>query len=619
MSSSKNKTKIDKILELVQERVGEEVGGLMGATLHMSDLSTRLISKADFFDEPSGKLVFSEMELSGEIEGDGCILISIKDAVRLGGTLIMLPESELEEAASSEDYSEEIDDSYGEIANIIAGAYTKIFEEMYPKSFRFIRKKQEIISPIKVDIESDRPIPNQNYYQVSAAMNLNGTEMGNLILLIPAKALGLDEEAPAPVKESEATGSSQAEAGETAGEEVNQASSDPTVADAQGDGGNDGSQTAETADVDSSDTADTDPSPSFDVTKQKKRVDACLKECSIRMGDEMGALLGTDVALSEHVTKMVNKEDFFFNDASGKQILAHMDMVGDVEGKSYLYVSLKDAIFIGGTLIMLPPSELDSIVSEEDFNEDCDDAYGEIANIISGVYTKVFEEQYPKKTRFIKTSLEQVVPMKVDVESDVPMPDVHYYMATSKMTIGGKSLGNIQMLVPATLLQLEQLVQNEVADDAPDEKSESSVSGKAVSSGDSTRAGVVGGAGGTSQNPEFLLVSNDDEECSKIVSVFNARGVAFKVLDYKESVNDYLPGEVKAVFLVMAEVDEKGLGGAIKISAASSLPLIAVGPSWTRTKVIKAVKYGINDILMSPATDEDIAEKIDSVSARIAA
>jgi len=57
---------------------------------------------------------------------------------------------------------------------------------------------------------------------------------------------------------------------------------------------------------------------------------------------------------------------------------------------------------------------------------------------------------------------------------------------------------------------------------------------------------------------------------------------------------------VKAVFLVMADVDEKGLGVAIKISAMSSLPLIAVGPAWTRTKVIKAVKYGVADILLAP-------------------
>jgi hypothetical protein len=333
---------------------------------------------------------------------------------------------------------------------------------------------------------------------------------------------------------------------------------------------------------------------------------------------------------------MVNKEDYFFDEASGKQILAHMDVVGEREGKSYLYVGLKDAILIGGTLIMLPPTELEKSVSEEEFTEDTEDAYGEIANIISGVYTKVFEEQYPDKIRFIKTNLEQVVPMKVDAESDEPMPDVPFYMATSKLNIDGKALGNVQLLVPADLFKLEGLVQEAAADNAPaeekgktgagstaeggsgSEKSKGNVSGKADADGGSGRAGVKD-IGEGAQNPEFILVSNDGGACSNITAVLNDRGVGYRVLDYKESISDCLPGDVKAVFLVMSTVDEQGLGVAIKINAACSLPLIAVGPEWTRTKVIKAVKYGVDDILISPASEGDITEKIDSVQAKMAA
>lgn len=629
MSPSKTKKKMDTILELTQERVGSEVGALMGATLTMSDFSTRLISKEDFFDEPSGKLVFSEMQLSGEIEGDGCILISIKDAIRLGGTLIMLPDNELEEVITAEDYSEELEDSYGEIANIIAGAYTKTFEEMYPKSFRFIRKTQEIITPAKVDVASDKPIPNQNYYQVTVAMKLNDVEMGSLILLIPAAPFGLDDAvSDAPLENNDSSSASEQDSSaEDTTEQVGEAD---TPEDVQ----------AATA-------------KPFDVEKQKKRVDACLKECNTRMGDEVGALLGAEVEFSEHTTRMVNKEDFFFDEASGKQILAHMDVTGDQEGRCYLYVGLKDAIYIGGTLIMLPPSELEKIVAEEDFNEDSEDAYGEIANIISGVYTKVFEEQYPDKIRFIKKNLEQIVPMKVDVESDEPMPDTMYYMATSKISIGKHSMGKLQFLVPAPIFKLDQLGQETVADDAA-EQSLGSVTGKKAvdNSGGSGKGRVTGTSAGTSDeseagvgrktgistdttggtnsigvrevgdtpgNPEFLLVSNDGESCSRISSVLNAREIAYNVLDFKASVSDYLPGDVKAIFLVMTEVDEKGLGVAIKISSACSLPLIAAGPGWTRTKVIKAVKYGVDDILLTPASDDDIIEKIDSIQAKMAA
>ncbi|RUM45087.1 MAG: hypothetical protein DSY80_03770 [Desulfocapsa sp.] len=582
----------------------------MGATLVMSDLQTRLISKENYFDEPSGKIVFSEMELSGEIEGTGGLLISVKDAIRLGGTLIMLPENELVESVSSEDYSEEIDDSYGELANLVAGAYTSTFEEMFPKSFRFIRKKSSVVVPMKVDIESDQPLPDQLYYQASASMILNDTELGTLTLLMPAEAFGLAETAAEPTTEEPVQDQKAATAAEDSGESAGDTAAGQAEQKApQG--------------------------KPFDIMKQKKRVDACLAECRARMEDEVGALLGAEIKLTDHTTKIVTKEDYFMDEAPGKLVLAHMDIVGELDGKSYLAVSLKDAIRIGGTLIMLPPDELENVVKEGDFGDDSEDAYGEIANIISGVYTKVFEEQYPDKIRFVKTHLEEVVAMKVDAESDEPMPDILYYMANAAMNIGGTDLGSMQMLIPAVSFKLEGLIQDETADDADGAgRAKGSVTGSASAGGDDrVKGNVVGGAssagsvdrigtvesGGGQNNPEYLLVSNDGNECSKITELFNQRGISYKVLDYKENVSNYLPGEVRAVFLVMSVVDEKGLGVAIKISAASSLPLVAAGPEWTRTKVIKAVKYGVGDILVTPASDNDILEKIDSLQAQKAA
>jgi hypothetical protein len=69
----------------------------------------------------------------------------------------------------------------------------------------------------------------------------------------------------------------------------------------------------------------------------------------------------------------------------------------------------------------------------------------------------------------------------------------------------------------------------------------------------------------------------------------------------------------------MSDVNEKAFAVAIKISSACSLPLIAAGPGWTRSKVISAVKYGINDILLTPASSDDIADKIEAFSIRLAA
>ena len=175
----------------------------------------------------------------------------------------------------------------------------------------------------------------------------------------------------------------------------------------------------------------------------------------------MGALLGVEVKLSDQECRLVSKEDYFMDEASGKQILAHMDVVGDIQANSYLFVGLKDAIFIGGTLIMLPSGELEKVVIDEAFGDDTEDAYGEIANIVSGVYSTVFEEQYIKKIRFVKTGLEKILPLKVDTDSDMPMPNQFYYMSSSTLNIGGKAMGKMQMLFPAAMLQLDGLLQQE--------------------------------------------------------------------------------------------------------------------------------------------------------------
>ena len=38
--------------------------------------------------------------------------------------------------------------------------------------------------------------------------------------------------------------------------------------------------------------------------------------------------------------------------------------------------------------------------------------------------------------------------------------------------------------------------------------------------------------------------------------------------------------------------------------------MIVAGPEWTRSKVLKALKYGACDILITPAETEEITEKV---------
>jgi hypothetical protein len=294
-----------------------------------------------------------------------------------------------------------------------------------------------------------------------------------------------------------------------------------------------------------------------------------------------------------------------------------MEVVGEIEDQSYLVISQKDAIRIGGTLIMLPESELQSSVEDGDFSEDIEDAYGEIANIISGVYTAVFEEGYTRQIRFIKKGLNQVLPMKVDPESDEPFPDQEYYVSTMNLVLADNEAGKLHMVFPSAMLQLDGLGKEELEEGSDSVKSSAS---QAPSGDAADTEKIVSVAADDGRGPvDILLIGDDMTEIEKLQSVLTERGFVIRVLSFKDQVHNYIPGELKAVYLVMREINEQGFGVAIKVSSSCSLPLIAAAPGWTKTKVIKAVKYGIRDILLTPASTEDIEENISNNLLQLAA
>ena len=118
---------------------------------------------------------------------------------------------------------------------------------------------------------------------------------------------------------------------------------------------------------------------------------------------------------------------------------------------------------------------------------------------------------------------------------------------------------------------------------------------------------------------DILIVGDDENIASSITSMLTEMGYGARTLSFKDNIHDYIPGELKAIYLVMNDVNEQGFGSAIKIHSACSLPIIAVGPEWTKTKVIKAVKYGVSDILMTPASPDDIKQNINNNLVEMAA
>ena len=585
----KQRKKIDQLLAECKKRLVLEVSSLLGTGIELEALDNEIISKEDFFsDRAVGKQIFVDMEVVGGTQDTCYFSIGIKDAIYLGGTLIMLPPSELINVVNEEDFSDDGRDAYGEVANIVSGVYTAVFEEQYREKLRFIKKDLREVIPLKVIADSDEPIPNQAYYCHSMQLSVADKQLGIICMLFPAPLLQLEGDPPQEIAPADKVQVDQVLPKKQQSEPKEEHRQTPIKEASE-------KQVAKNI-----------PPAKETLQKQKKLVDKILAVCLNKVTEEVSALLGAEVQLINLNNTVVNKENFFLEEVSGKQVISHMDVVGEVEGKSYLVANLRDAIRVGGLLIMLPAQELESVVSDEVFGDDTKDAYGEIANIIAGVYTAVFEEQYTKKIRFIKTDLQQVVPMKVETESAEPFPNGYFYLSSSDLTIGGSVLGKINVVFPLQLLELEGLV---ATDDG-------SIDGKEAEQPARQHSGVL-----ESEHSELdiLLIGDDEQEAQKIAAVLREMNFAVKSLSFKDNINNYMPGKLKAVYLVTKDVNEQAFGAAIKISAACSLPLIAAGPDWTRTKVIKAVKYGIRDILLTPASKPDIEENITNNLLKLAA
>ena len=598
--------RIENTLTLAVSRMQEEVTGLLGADFLLTNDNHSFIGKDKFFEQATGKQVVAKVSLSGDLEGTGCLMADINDAIRLGGTLIMLPPSELEEFIGREDYSEDVADAFGEIANILCGALSKAFEENYPKACRLVRQEQAIIKPGKVDIASAEPFPDQRYYQLRAAMSLAGAEMGNLFILLPAEPFGLDAsaETQATVSQTEATPADTA-ASQTREEGLEKSQGKTTAAETV-------PESAASAQAPEAAPAPPATNATANAEKEAKewqdwkdRFDTSLTDASQTLQVEFASLLGADVQFGAPENRLVTKEEFFHQECDTPQLMADMEIAGDMNGLAYLFCSLQDAIHLGGTLIMLPPSELEVVVAENDLTPDAEDAYGEIVNIIAEVYGDVFESLAKKKFHLDKRGLQKVLSLDVEVAGDTPIPDTLYYQSALSMSVEGKQLGKLRLLLPADLLELRPPVT--IATAQPETARRQATPGQQPQPGSIATPPLA--AGRTDGAIEALVISDDETQAERIAAVIAQAGMTAKKIGFKDNLYAWLPGQVRVIFVVMREIDEQAFGIVIKVSACP-LPLVAVAPGWTRSRVIKAARYGVSDILASPASEAVIGESL---------
>lgn len=571
-----HRERLEQTLLACRDRIQEEVAALIGKPFRLGAPVFRLADAGTLTIEPAaaGRL-FVPVRLDGEVAGMGLMLVRLGDAIRIGGLLVMLPEVELQGAVRAEAWSEEMADTFAEVAGIVCGALSAVFKEQFPRQVRFLAAGQQVV------VAGD-PVPPSSpatgeMFVLTLPMEAEGCDFGTFTLALPAVPFGL-----------------------VASDAAMEATGDPDVPAAD---------TAAAADQGEVDTEPQPPTPAPpDSRWLAQRV---MADCLARTGDAVGNLLGGSLGIVPERQAVLTREEVLAQAGAG-QVLARLTVGGEGEGEACVLIDLPTAAALGGGLLMLPEDELATAMRADRLDQDLTDACAEVITVIASACTAVFAEQDTvARLRFDRGT---VATLPADNRA---LPAAGYCLAAGRVAFAGRDLGRLQLLVPAHLLGLElpKAAGEAEAVAAADEGNfaataaqEPGIERAGTAADDNGAAGEAAGAGATA---EVLLFSDDRAESDRILAMLARIGSSGRVCHFKNPVHAALAPGVRMVVLVMGEVSEQGFGVAIKLASAGlRVPLVAAGPAWTRSLVLQAVKYGVSDVLVTPVVEEDLRARL---------
>ena len=571
-----HRERLEQTLLACRDRIQEEVAALIGKPFRLGAPVFRLADAGTLTIEPAaaGRL-FVPVRLDGEVAGMGLMLVRLGDAIRIGGLLVMLPEVELQGAVRAESWSEEMADTFAEVAGIVCGALSAVFKEQFPQQVRFLAAGQQVV--VAGDPVPPSSLATGEMFVLTLPMEAEGCDFGPFTLALPAAPFGLVASDAA----TEATDETDATAADTA-----------AVAD-QGAAGE-------------------EPQPPTPAPPDSRRLaQRVMADCLARTGDAVGNLLGGSLGIVPERQAVLTREDVLAQAGAG-QVLARLTVGGEGEGEACVLTDLPTAAALGGGLLMLPEDELATAMRADRLDQDLTDAYAEVITVIASACTTVFAEQDTvARLRFDRGT---VATLPADNRA---LPAAGYCLAAGRVAFAGRDLGRLQLLVPAHLLGLElpeaaseaeEVAAADEGDQAATAAQEPGIEEAGTAADDSGAAGEAAGAGAMA---EVLLFSDDRAESDRILAMLARIGSSGRVCHFKDPVHAALAPGVRMVVLVMGEVSEQGFGVAIKLASAGlRVPLVAAGPAWTRSLVLQAVKYGVSDVLVTPVAEEDLRARL---------
>lgn len=326
-----------------------------------------------------------------------------------------------------------------------------------------------------------------------------------------------------------------------------------------------------------------------------------LNEAMNQAAEECCTLLGQQLEIRETTVREVTRDDYF-NRLENASFVAGISSLEDYQGVFCLVVSLRDAIILSGTLLGVPAARIKEKKKLAIIEPDDVDAFSEIANQMIGSFNSVFKRSLPRKAHLKQLPPKKYVPKQDPVSATEPIAEGDYYLMKAEMSLPGSDMDHLDILIPLQLAKMFDL--------RGSTKTDKPAQAEAASS-----ASSPDGQAAVEAEPDGVLILDDNAaERQEFQDILAASGVVPVGAALNSDLKKLLSGKgLKAVLLSSSNVTEEELMMCHKISSnlrGTSIPIIMCAGEWTRTSVLKALKNGAGDIMLTPCSPEELTAKV---------
>jgi len=327
-----------------------------------------------------------------------------------------------------------------------------------------------------------------------------------------------------------------------------------------------------------------------------------LNVAMAQASQECGTLLGQELEIRESACREVTR-DAYFKAMENASFVVGVSSLEDYQGAFCLVLSIRDAIVLSGTLLGVPVARITEKKKLAIIEPDDVDAFSEIANQMTGSFNTVFKRTLPKKSHLKQLPPKKFIPQQDQVDGEEPAADGDYYLLQAQLFLAGKELEQLDILIPLPLAKLFDL-REKTAEELLGATIEEAPDGSSAE--ETTQL--------ASEPMSVLILDDNAAERQQFQDMLFASGVSPVGAALDADLKKLLSQKgLKAVLVGVTNANEQELSVCHKITAnlkGLSVPIIMCAREWTRSSVLKALKYGAEEIILMPCSADELASKM---------